>query len=334
MAKAYGVVYYIVNTINGKMYVGQTKNFKKRIKGHEYSDQYIDRAIKKYSWENFRCGVIKSCDSKAEMDKWEKFFIIALNTKKPIGYNLTDGGEGTNGLKPTPEYCVEMSIVRRNDSPYKNLIAEIEKQKLTYAKLAKLLKLVITSVSAKMLGRLNFTENQISKLVEIFGKPAEYLFARDDGLPTIISKHFKTPYQNLLAEMKNKKLSYSKLADLLGYNGHDSISLKMRGKIKFMAKDIDKLVGIFGKPAEYLLQRDDGKNAVSGRYKTPYKNLLAEMEKKKLSYSKIADLLGYNGHDSISLKMRCKQNFTERDKAKLAEIFGKPIDYLMFKEKF
>ena len=32
MVKAYGVIYYIVNTINGKMYVGQTINFNKRIK--------------------------------------------------------------------------------------------------------------------------------------------------------------------------------------------------------------------------------------------------------------------------------------------------------------
>ncbi len=36
-----------------------------------------------------------------------------------------------------------------------------------------------------------------------------------------------------------------------------SVSLKMREKYNFTVKDIAKLVEIFGKPAEYLMQRDD-----------------------------------------------------------------------------
>ena len=89
----YGVIYLLINTITGKMYVGQTTNLKKRIAEHKRGDQYVDRAIRKYGWKNFRCFVIKNCASKAEMDTWEKFFIILLNTKSPNGYNLTDGGE-------------------------------------------------------------------------------------------------------------------------------------------------------------------------------------------------------------------------------------------------
>ncbi len=36
-----------------------------------------------------------------------------------------------------------------------------------------------------------------------------------------------------------------------------SVSLTMREKYNFTVKDIAKLVEIFGKPAEYLMQRDD-----------------------------------------------------------------------------
>ena len=70
MAKAYGVVYYIVNTINGKMYVGQTiYSLKKRFYEHEHCKKYpIGKAIRKYGKENFRYGVIKSCALKEEMD--------------------------------------------------------------------------------------------------------------------------------------------------------------------------------------------------------------------------------------------------------------------------
>ncbi len=37
------------------------------------------------------------------------------------------------------------------------------------------------SVSAKMRGKLRFTDRDKVKLVEIFDKPIEYLLARDDG---------------------------------------------------------------------------------------------------------------------------------------------------------
>lgn len=228
---AYGVVYYIVNTINGKMYVGQTINFKKRIKEHEYSDQYIDRAIKKYSWENFLCGVIKSCASKDEMDKWEKFFIIALNTKSN-GYNLTDGGEGIVGLERTPEHCAKISVAKK-------------------------------------------------------GKP------------------FSPEHCANIAEGKKGKTH----------------SPEHNAKIGATLKGIPK-------------SHEHRKNIVKAkRGKSPYNVLIAEMDALYLSYSRLAKIFGVS-QQNISRKMLGQRNFTERDKAKLAEFFGKPIDYLMFKEEF
>ena len=303
----YGVIYLLLNTINGKMYVGQTTNLKKRITAHKCGDQYVDRAIKKYGWKNFRCGVIKNCASKAEMDTWEKFFIILLNTKAPNGYNLTDGGEGIVGLertpehnakisaaltgKPlspkhcahisagrtgislspehcthigdalrgvpkTPEHCAHISAGQRYDSPYKNLIAEMEKRHLTYTALAIIVGLPQQTISEKMRGKQNFTMRQIDKLVEFFGLPAEYLLARDDGLPTTISKLHKTPYKNLLIEMEKHNLNYKALAKMLGFS-KQNFSAKMRGKQNFTAKDKAKLVEIFNKPIEYLLYKEE-----------------------------------------------------------------------------
>ncbi|MBR4641684.1 MAG: GIY-YIG nuclease family protein [Selenomonadaceae bacterium] len=83
----HGMIYLLLNTINGKMYVGQTINLRSRITAHKCGDRYVDRAIKKYGWKSFRCCVIKTCASKDEMDTWGKFFIILLNTKSPNGYN-------------------------------------------------------------------------------------------------------------------------------------------------------------------------------------------------------------------------------------------------------
>ena len=229
----YGVVYLIWNMVNGKKYVGQTITFDKRINEHKYGDQYIDRAIKKYGWENFRCGVIRSCSSKAEMDYWEKFFIAALKSKKPNGYNCTDGGEGIVGLKHTPEHNAKISAAltgkqlspehcaniaegkkgkthspehnakigatlkgvpkspehrtnivkaQRGDSPYKNLLSELDTRHLSYKRLAKLFGVASQNISRKMLGQRNFTARDKAKLAEIFGKPIEYLMFKEELL--------------------------------------------------------------------------------------------------------------------------------------------------------
>ncbi|MBQ6296242.1 MAG: GIY-YIG nuclease family protein [Selenomonadaceae bacterium] len=88
--EVYGVVYLILNTINGKMYVGQTKHtVEERFNQHAYVKTAIGNAIHKYGKKNFRYCVIKCCASKADMDYWEKFFIILLGSKYPNGYNLT-----------------------------------------------------------------------------------------------------------------------------------------------------------------------------------------------------------------------------------------------------
>ncbi|MBQ4403398.1 MAG: GIY-YIG nuclease family protein [Selenomonadaceae bacterium] len=302
-----GVIYFLLNTISGKIYVGQTTNLRSRITAHKCGDQYVDRAIKKYGWENFRCYVIKNCASKAAMDTWEKFFIILLNTKRPNGYNLTDGGEGIVGLKrtpehtakisaaltgkplspehcasisagrkgislspehcakigetlrgvpKTPEHCAHISAGQRYDSPYKNLIAEMDKRQLTYAALATIVGLPRQSFSEKMRGNQNFTMRQIDKFVKFFGLPAEYLLARDDGLPTTISKLHKTPYKNLLIEMEKHNLNYKALAKMLGFS-KQVFSSKMRGELNFTAKDKVKLIEIFNKPIEYLLFKEE-----------------------------------------------------------------------------
>lgn len=59
--------------------------------------------MKKYGLKNFRYGIIKNCETKAELDAWEKFFIVIFHCKSPYGYNCTDGGEGTIDYTHTTE---------------------------------------------------------------------------------------------------------------------------------------------------------------------------------------------------------------------------------------
>ena len=150
--KPFGIVYLIVDTVNGKMYVGQTtKTLKWRFNQHARCKKtLISQAIHEHKRKKFTRHVLKECKSKVELNAWEMFFIAALKTKAPLGYNCTDGGEGTAGCIFTPESRaknslnhlgeknsffgkhhtletrLEISIAHRGNSPYKNLLRELD----------------------------------------------------------------------------------------------------------------------------------------------------------------------------------------------------------------
>ena len=264
---AYGIVYCLIDITSDREYIGQTRcAVKKRFREHKRSKSYIGNAIRAIGAENFLIVILKECDSKEELDRWEKHFIKSRDTLAPNGYNLTEGGEGTVGFhrgKPTPEHCAKLSAVHagkkkspehvakvtlalkgrkqppefvekhavaiRKLSPYRTLQNEIEQRKLTYAGISRVLGLTNNVFSNKMRGRRNFTVKDIAKLVEIFGKPAEYLMTRCDGLPAITSKEEKnakisaayrqdTPFKNLIYKISEHNLSTDHLQNLLAYH--------------------------------------------------------------------------------------------------------------------
>lgn len=100
------------NLINGKQYVGQSRNIKGRIKsfkyGKTYANEYIDADRKKYDYSYWKFTELKECDE-SEADYWEQYYIKEYNTKYPNGYNITNGGIGMYGYKHTEETRKKMS---------------------------------------------------------------------------------------------------------------------------------------------------------------------------------------------------------------------------------
>ena len=102
MKKYYGVIYKITNKINGKIYIGQTKNsFKIRYKYNfeKYTTNYlIKKDLKKYGIENFEINEeFDFANSKEELNEKEIFWINYYGgCYSDKVYNLTEGGE--NGL--------------------------------------------------------------------------------------------------------------------------------------------------------------------------------------------------------------------------------------------
>lgn len=96
---AHGWIYRLVFP-NGKSYVGQTINLKKRMKKHETrgcrNGHAITRAILKYGWSNVSIEIllkVEADDVKSILDCAEIENIAKYNTLKPHGYNLTPGGD-------------------------------------------------------------------------------------------------------------------------------------------------------------------------------------------------------------------------------------------------
>jgi group I intron endonuclease len=103
------VVIYKITNPKGKIYIGQTKNFKQRLSNYRSPNKNcigrkLFNSIKKYNWENHKIEVIHTLELllnniQEELDNLEIYYIDLFNSVKE-GLNLTYGG---NGGKPSQE---------------------------------------------------------------------------------------------------------------------------------------------------------------------------------------------------------------------------------------
>lgn len=120
------VVYLITNNVNGKIYVGQDSKNNPNYYG---SGKLITEAIEKYGKENFTKTILKECNNKEELDKWEKHFISQLKSRTCFGnYNCTDGGDGVIGMKLSEEHKRKIGDFNRGKK-----LSEEHKQKIAAA---------------------------------------------------------------------------------------------------------------------------------------------------------------------------------------------------------
>ena len=123
--EVYGIIYKVTNSVNGKVYIGQTTNsngFKGR---YDYKGEGVERiynkyqarggnehlfnSIKKYGFNSFKVEeIFDIAFSQTELNIKEKTYIRLYNSdNNKFGYNKTDGGD--NG-QPSLETRKKMSI--------------------------------------------------------------------------------------------------------------------------------------------------------------------------------------------------------------------------------
>lgn len=112
-----GYIYRYLNTINNKLYIGQTTDIVNRKSKHKGCSRTVKNkfynAVRKYGWNNFEFSIlieieadtIEECSERLD---FLEFIYIALYDSYNNGYNSTPGGHTPRGMKRSDsyrEYC-------------------------------------------------------------------------------------------------------------------------------------------------------------------------------------------------------------------------------------
>lgn len=93
---------YRLTSPDGKIYIGQTTNEKRRFfpKGYTHNSG-LTNAIKEYGLNNFKKEILEECFTAEEANEREKYYIkLYQSTDSSKGYNISIGGAGGfNGLQ-------------------------------------------------------------------------------------------------------------------------------------------------------------------------------------------------------------------------------------------
>lgn len=109
-------IYKILNTINGKVYIGQSWHLNYRWYSHKSHEHniHLARAFNQYGIENFSYIIIEEFEpnesARSLMNERERFYIAQYKATNPMyGYNINEGGWDS---KPSPETLEKLRSIR------------------------------------------------------------------------------------------------------------------------------------------------------------------------------------------------------------------------------
>lgn len=95
------IIYQVTNTVNGKRYIGQTRNTLEHRKNSHLvrvrngTNRPLYNAIRKYGLSSFKWEKLETVKNLQQLDARETFYIKEANSLHPNGYNLM--AVGNNG---------------------------------------------------------------------------------------------------------------------------------------------------------------------------------------------------------------------------------------------
>ena len=109
-------IYSITNIVNGKRYIGQSRNIEKRWTDHKYrldnnchKNEHLQSAWFKYGKENFVFEVLCECEEE-KLNEKERQYIQEYNANnRNYGYCIEDGGCVGNNVPEEVRLKISMS---------------------------------------------------------------------------------------------------------------------------------------------------------------------------------------------------------------------------------
>jgi group I intron endonuclease len=128
------IIYKITNSINDKVYIGQTvESLKKRWNRHTWvctikrNAMAITNAIVKYGKENFIIEEIDKADDIEELNEKEIYYINLYKSISPNGYNLTTGGNNKRLSEETKRKISESNKGRKTSDETRKKLSDSHK---------------------------------------------------------------------------------------------------------------------------------------------------------------------------------------------------------------
>lgn len=244
-----GYIYLTTNLINNKKYIGKRQK-SKFDESYIGSGKHLKSAINQYGKENFKCEILKWCETKEDLNKSEKEFITLYDAvKDPNFYNLSEGGEGGNtgaqykGMKPHIEHHTVETKAKMSQSKKGHLTSEETR-----------LKISVSNTGKKRTPEQNKANSERNK---------NKIWIKKDNIQKTI--HFKELDNYLLngwekGRLKNKKPAWNK-----GLTKENNSSLlEISNKRKELFKNNGGVIGCFGLKGEL--------NKNSHKYKSKISN--------------------------------------------------------------
>lgn len=203
-------IYCYTNKQNGKKYVGQTNNIKRRYKQHKddsfanYSDarynQAIHCAIRKYGLDNFDFEILEVLENKTseEVNERETYWIREKNSLAPNGYNLKATGEANRGRNSSSLSDADKNEIRRRLREKEPIRKIAEDYLLSYSYVSQI-------------------------------NTGERLFSDSESYPLQSNRTEVDLYLKIIELLKDTMLSMNKIAETLGVS-NDTVQRVNRGQ--------------------------------------------------------------------------------------------------------
>jgi hypothetical protein len=109
-------IYAIVNSTNGKVYVGQAQDIHTRMEEHHRlrNKGRLYNSVKHYGWNNFNTVILEKVDDLSLLDSKEQFWMDYFNSyDETYGYNIREVAGTTRGWHHSQETKEKIAELKR-----------------------------------------------------------------------------------------------------------------------------------------------------------------------------------------------------------------------------